>query len=278
MQIKISFIAAFMAATALAQQRPRCGTDEPSEALLEITREMGLREVEARKSSISTRQSGSITVDTYFHVVSAGGSVAQGNITDAMLADQLDVLNAQYAPYGVSFNLVGTTRTVNSGWADDSNQLAMKRSLRQGDYSTLNVYFQRTLQQNALGYAYFPDNVAQGSTEYYLDGASIMASSVPGGSEAPYNLGVTATHEIGHWLGLYHPFQGGCTGDGDEIDDTPAQSGYEFGCPVGRDSCPNDPGDDPVHNYMGYSDDACLTEFTSNQETRIHNMWAQFRA
>lgn len=43
----------------------------------------------------------------------------------------------------------------------------------------------QTLQQNALGYAYFPDNVAQGSTEYYLDGASIMASSVPGGSEAP---------------------------------------------------------------------------------------------
>lgn len=64
-------------------------------------------------------------------------------VQDAMLADQLDVLNAQYAPYGVSFNLVGTTRTVNSGWADDSNQLAMKRSLRQGDYSTLNVYFQR---------------------------------------------------------------------------------------------------------------------------------------
>lgn len=62
---------------------------------------------------------------------------------DAMLADQLDVLNAQYAPHGVVFNLVGTTRTVNSGWADDRNELAMKRSLRRGDYSTMNVYFQR---------------------------------------------------------------------------------------------------------------------------------------
>ncbi|KAB2571059.1 Peptidase M43 pregnancy-associated plasma-A [Lasiodiplodia theobromae] len=277
MQFKISLIA-LIAGTAFAQQRPRCGTGEPSEAQLEVAHEMGLREAALRQSGLSARQSGTITVDTWFHVVSAGSSVAQGNVSEQQLADQLEVLNAQYAPYGVSFNLVGTTRTVNSGWAGDSNELAMKRSLRKGDYKTMNVYFQRSLQQNALGYAYFPDNVSEGTQDFYLDGVSVMASSVPGGSEEPYNLGVTATHEAGHWLGLYHPFQGGCSGVGDEIDDTPAQSGYEFGCPVGRDSCPNDPGDDPVHNYMGYSDDACLTEFTPNQETRIHNMWARFRA
>lgn len=143
MQFKIAIIA-LVAGTAFAQQRPRCGTGEPSEAQLEVAHEMGLREAALRQSGVSARQSGStITVDTWFHVVSAGSSVAQGNVSEQQLADQLDVLNAQYAPYGVSFNLVGTTRTVNSGWADDSNQLAMKRSLRKGDYKTMNVYFQR---------------------------------------------------------------------------------------------------------------------------------------
>ncbi|KAL0260986.1 hypothetical protein SLS55_004678 [Diplodia seriata] len=276
MQFKISFVAVMMAATAMA--RDRCAAPEPSEELLEVSREMGLREAAAREAGISARQSGSITVDTWFHVVAASNSVANGYITDAMLADQLDVLNAHYAPHGISFTHAGTTRTINRSWADDGNELAMKRELRRGDYKTLNLYFQRTLDQEALGYAYFPTSAAEGSTDYYLDGASIMAQSVPGGSEAPYNLGGTATHEVGHWLGLYHTFQGGCTGAGDSIADTPAQSGWETGCPTTRDSCPSDSGLDPVHNYMGYSDDACYTEFTPNQETRIYSMWEQYRA
>ncbi|KKY18974.1 putative metalloprotease 1 precursor [Diplodia seriata] len=276
MQFKISFVAVMMAATAMA--RDRCAAPEPSEELLEVSRDMGLREAAAREAGISARQSGSITVDTWFHVVAASNSVANGYITDAMLADQLDVLNAHYAPHGISFTHAGTTRTINRSWADDGNELAMKRELRRGDYKTLNIYFQRTLDQEALGYAYFPTSAAEGSTDYYLDGASIMAQSVPGGSEAPYNLGGTATHEVGHWLGLYHTFQGGCSGAGDSIADTPAQSGWETGCPTTRDSCPSDSGLDPVHNYMGYSDDACYTEFTPNQETRIYSMWEQYRA
>ncbi|OJD37622.1 metalloprotease [Diplodia corticola] len=276
MQFKLSLVA-FMAATAVAA-RTRCVAPEPSEELLEVSREMGLREAAARDSGISARQSSSISVPVWFHVVAASESVDDGYITDAMIADQLEVLNGHYAPHSVSFTHAGTTRTVNRSWADDGNELAMKRSLRRGDYKTLNIYFQRTLTQDALGYAYFPTTVAEGSSDYYLDGASLMAQSVPGGSAAPYNLGGTATHEVGHWLGLYHTFQGGCTGTGDSIADTPAQTGWEAGCPTTRDSCPNNAGLDPVHNYMGYSDDACYTEFTPNQETRIFSMWEQYRA
>ena len=173
---------------------------------------------------------------------------------DAMLSAQLDALNRAYAPHQIQFVLKGTTRTVNANWAVDGNgyEMAMKRELRRGTYGSLNVYFLRDLGSN-LGYCYFPTNAAPGSTAYVRDGCTVLFSTVPGGSAANYNRGHTTTHEVGHWFGLYHTFQGGCSGAGDYVDDTPAQASASSGCPVGRDSCPSQPGVDPIHNYMDYS-------------------------
>ncbi len=129
----------------------------------------------------------------------------------------------------------------------------MKKALRKGDYKALNVYFQYAIGGN-LGYCYFPTSVTTGSDDFYYDGCSILYSSVPGGSATNYNLGKTVTHEVGHWFGLLHTFQGNsCSGSGDSIADTPQQLSATSGCPTGRDSCPSAAGLDPIHNYMDYS-------------------------
>jgi hypothetical protein len=165
----------------------------------------------------------------------------------------MDVMTADYSKTGFKMTFASATKTVNATWAKDGDTLAMKKALRKGSYRDLNLYF--VDETTALGYCTFPTKSATpGSDDFYHDGCVNVATSVPGG-EAPFDMGRTAVHEAGHWMGLDHVFWNGCDSPGDFVDDTPAQKEPLFGCLTGSDTCPDQPGLDPVNNFMGYSDE-----------------------
>ena len=104
-----------------------------------------------------------------------------------------------------------------------------------------------------------------------------LAASLPGGSALPYNEGMTAVHEVGHWLGLLHTFQGRCSAPGDSVSDTPSERLSAYGCQTGRDSCPFRPGLGPDPQLHGLLDDACMDNFTPAQAARADSLSLQYR-
>jgi hypothetical protein len=199
---------------------------------------------------------------------------------DETIQKQMAVLNNTFGPHRITFNLLKTTRTINARWANGLDDLEKKKALREGDYKTLNLYYQKAVLQGSdryIGYCHFPTNVQPGSDQFYRDGCIVQFDSMPGLDLQDLNTGKITTHEVGHWFNLFHTFQGGCFGDGDGIDDTPAEAVPGSGCPIGRDTC-GSPGLDPIHNHMDYTVDVCRTQFTKGQEARIFSSWEKYRA
>ncbi len=217
-----------------------------------------------------------ITIPIQFHIIHNG---AAGKVPIGQIDDQVKVLNDAYKAHGYQFTKAAVKFHDKPEWFlmthKGSVERQAKKALQADPLKNLNFYT-ANLAGNLLGWATFPDDLA-GDPE--IDGVVVLHSSLPGGSEVPFNLGDTATHEVGHWLGLYHTFQGGCTPPGDEVDDTPAEGSDANGtCEdnQSRDTCPA-PGMDPITNFMDYTVDACMNQFTSGQAARVRQMVGTYR-
>jgi Pregnancy-associated plasma protein-A len=236
----------------------------------QVVREMPKGAVNAAPANLQ------VTVPTWFHVITSG---TLGNLTNQQISGQLSVMNGAFSGSGFSFSLAGVTRTSSATWYASRSggaEHAMKQALKRPGDGTLNVY--TTSGGAYLGWAYLPE--ITDTAQAYLDGIVIDWRTVPGASneyDGLYDEGDTLVHEAGHWLNLEHTFFGQCNKQGDFVADTPAQKSASSGCPVGKDTCPA-PGLDPIHNYMDYSDDPCLTEFTPGQGQRMRDAWLLWRA
>ncbi|HMX41847.1 MAG TPA: zinc metalloprotease, partial [Saprospiraceae bacterium] len=237
-----------------------------------------------------------VTIPVVVHVL--WNTTAQ-NISQSQIQSQLDVLNADFrklnadiagvpsvwqgltADMEINFclatqdnNGAATTgverrQTSNTSWSANNNNMKFYSSGGLDAWNRdkyLNIWV-CNLSGGILGFATFPGGAAN------VDGVVITTTGfgTNGTATAPFNKGRTATHEVGHWLNLYHIWGDdgtGCTGT-DQVADTPNQADENYGCPVfPQVSCSNGPNGDMFMNYMDYTDDACMYMFTAGQKTR----------
>jgi len=233
---------------------------------------------------------GTFELTLVFHVIS--NTEGEGDLADEVIEAQVAALNRDYLASHdigadgtnaqVRFKLAdtdpdgnptsGITRTTNDAWYDDTG--TYYNSLAWDPDRYVNIYTMCPGCSGGsppLGYTFLPQSLG-GSVGTPFDRIVMLYAAVgdPGGFP-PYDRGRTLTHEMGHYLGLYHTFEGGCDtggcyGDGDRICDTEDEASERFGCPTSPTSCGTD---DPYTNYMDYTDDLCMTEFTPEQVNRM---------
>ncbi|OJT19644.1 zinc metalloprotease [Archangium sp. Cb G35] len=251
----------------------QCGAEEfDSEQVAQI--EARFEALKARQAMGGTVHAQAVSIPVYFHIIKSG--TGAGGVTSTQINQQITILNNAYAAAGFSFYLAGTDTTNNGTWytcTGGTCESQMKAALRKGTATALNFYT-NNMGGGLLGWATFPWSY---NATNKMDGVVVLQSSLPGGSASPFNLGDTGTHEVGHWMGLYHTFQGGCAAPGDSVSDTPDEASPASGCPTGRNTC-STAGNDPIDNFMDYSDDACMNKFTAGQNARMNSMWTSYRA
>ena len=222
---------------------------------------------------------GTKTIKVAFHVLMANKTV--GAVTDSQIQAQIDLMNERLAPTGFSFVLSRTHRTRNAKWYNacglgTAHENKIKKRLARDPRHTLNIYSCKItgpgLPEGIIGFAYFPFMFPE---SHYLNGIVVDPDVLPAGSLDGYNVGLTAVHEAGHYLGLLHTFQGGCY-DMDWVADTPAQEQPSFSCDTSIDTCIGG-GHDDVSNYMNYADDTCPDHFTPGQIDLMHQMVSTWR-
>lgn len=277
----------------------RCGTPASAEAPEEAFGTPGDCSLANTTIAPEYEPASPVILTVVFHVITNAAGTS-GNVTDADILEQIEILNEDFQAIAgtngengtnalIQFRLAtvdplgnpttGITRSANNTWFNDGGSYWNTLAWDPDRY--VNIY--TNTAGGALGYVPgLPQNA--GLVGSLSDRVVALWSSV--GRDAPigppYDQGRTVTHEVGHYLGLYHTFDNGCGTasapgcytSGDRICDTNSESAPVFGCPVSSSSCssPN-----PYHNYMDYSDDLCMEEFTPEQVNRMRCTVANWR-
>ncbi|OAA43609.1 metalloprotease MEP1-like protein [Metarhizium rileyi] len=271
------------AVDAVASQGSPCGTRAPSDEYVRVARQLSAEQDEGGLKARSWWET--TYINTYVHIISHDETYEGGHVDGRTIKAQMDMLNANFANTGFQFILQDTTYTVDWRYAtlrNEHDEYIIKNWLRRGSYKDLNLYYHTSIWDGSTGWSRFPGNAAPGSRDFIMDGCTMNVGTMPGGWYYPWNEGKVTTHEVGHWLGLIHPFEArdlsdGCHGPGDWVDDTPASASPTYGCPIWRDSCML-PGLDPVDNFMDYTDNRCQSRFTNGQIARMKSWFDYYRA
>ncbi|PFH49921.1 hypothetical protein AMATHDRAFT_62218 [Amanita thiersii Skay4041] len=219
------------------------------------------------------------TIKIHWHNVAANNTREGGYLKKKVILKQVKYIQKIYKKACLRFYLKGVNHIYNADWFNNvapgsPQEKALKTQYRHGDELTLNIYSVGLVSTpGLLGYSTFPWNFAD---DPHNDGIVIHYATVPGGDYPHYDEGAVAVHEVGHWVGLLHTFQGGCSQPGDFVSDTPAESTPAFGCPKYRNTCAST-GSDPIHNFMDYTYDKCKTHLTKGQLWRLVKILKIFR-
>jgi hypothetical protein len=282
-------------------KRRLCGTMQVHYRLLErfpeiATRLADLEHYSADRRAMAHAKAGPVVIQVVVHVVYKADAE---NISDAQVKSQISALNRDYRarnkdkkkvptvwaglvtdagiqfalatkdPHGKPTNGITRTKTNTESFSDDDRV----KFTKQGGVNAwpsdkyLNLWV-CTLGGGLLGYAQFPNGPVD------TDGVVILntAFGTKGTARKPFNLGRTATHEVGHWLNLRHIWGDttDCSG-GDSVDDTPNAATPNYGKPAfPHITCKNGPNGDMFMNYMDYVDDGAMVMFTTQQVARMH--------
>ena len=279
--------AAYYRSTLFRQLNARCGLplDHAAEAWRQAPSDCSLNNTNVLPQYDPSN--GIYEIPVVVHVIM--NTNGQGALSDALVQSQIDILNEDFRaaagtpgasgndamiqfyladedPQGNPTN--GITRSTNNTWFNDGGSYWNTLAWDTNRY--LNIYTNRA--GGALGYV---PNLPQGgivgnNSDRVVVLWSAFGRNSPGGP--PFDQGRTATHEVGHYFGLDHTFAGGCPspancyGNGDLICDTEPENNPRFGCPSNPQSCGSP---DPFENYMDYTDDTCMTNFTVEQNNRM---------
>ncbi|KAF8643146.1 hypothetical protein AX16_009190 [Volvariella volvacea WC 439] len=253
-----------------------CGVDVDHEEIVRM--EENYQRMRPGPNLFRANNSAPVEIDVVWNVIAANGTREGGWISTKTIKEQMRVVNQDFEGTGWSFRLTRTQRIFNKryfsginitlGFEDPVFNEFTKR-FRRGGPETLNIY-SLELPLPILGVGTFP---ALYEELQNLDGILLHHYIVPGGPLPPYDLGRTLTHEIGHWLGLLHTFQGGCEEPGDFVSDTAPQEAETGDCNF-RVMCgiPTTP-----NNFMDYNPDSCQTRFTAGQIQRMQEQTRAFR-